>query len=93
MQQLASSTRSTRSYLFMQEFTERLTMPETRNQQRIREILGENEPEQDNSLQGKALARATHGQVPKTLKSFRSGTEPSTGSCFRTRGGTVMIDT
>ena len=42
-------------------------MPETRNQRRIRALLGENEPEQDNSLHGKALARATHGQLPKTL--------------------------
>ncbi len=42
-------------------------MPETRNQQRIREILGEKEPERDNSLRGKALGRATNGETPKTL--------------------------
>jgi hypothetical protein len=42
-------------------------MTETRNQQRIREILGEKEAEQDNSLRGKSLERATGGQVPKTL--------------------------
>ena len=43
------------------------TMTETRNQQRIREILQEKEAEQDNSLQGKALARATGQQLPRTL--------------------------
>jgi hypothetical protein len=42
-------------------------MPETRNQQRIREILGEEEPAQDNSLRGKALARATDEKIPRTL--------------------------
>ena len=42
-------------------------MTETRNQQRIREILQEKEAEQDNSLRGKALERATGQQVPRTL--------------------------
>ena len=42
-------------------------MTETRNQQRIREILKEREEEQDNSLRGKAFERATGEQVPRTL--------------------------
>jgi hypothetical protein len=42
-------------------------MPETRNQRRIRELLGEKEAEQDNSLQGKALERACEGKLPRTL--------------------------
>ena len=42
-------------------------MTETRNQRRIRELLGEKEAGQDNSLRGKALERATGGDVPKTL--------------------------
>ncbi len=42
-------------------------MTETRNQQRIREILQDKEQEQDNSLRGKALERAAGQQVPKTL--------------------------
>ena len=42
-------------------------MTETRNQQRIREILEQKEAEKDNSLRGKALERATRAAVPKTL--------------------------
>ena len=42
-------------------------MPETRNQQWIREILGEKEPVQDNTLRGKALERATAEKIPRTL--------------------------
>ncbi len=42
-------------------------MPESRNQRRIRELLGEKEQEKDNSLRGKALERATGEQLPRTL--------------------------
>ena len=42
-------------------------MSETRNQRRIREILGEAEPEQDHSLRAQAMDRATSERVPKTL--------------------------
>ncbi len=42
-------------------------MTETRNQQRIREILQDKEEEQDHSLRGQALERATGRQVPRTL--------------------------
>ena len=42
-------------------------MTETTNQRRIRELLGEKEPEKDRSLRGQALARATEESVPKTL--------------------------
>lgn len=42
-------------------------MTETRNQQRIRKILDEKEEENDNSLRGKALERATGQRLPRTL--------------------------
>lgn len=42
-------------------------MTETRNQQRIREILNQKEAEKDTSLRGKALERATGSTVPRTL--------------------------
>lgn len=42
-------------------------MSETRNQRRIREILGENEPDKDHSLRAQAMARATEETVPRTL--------------------------
>ena len=42
-------------------------MSETRNQRRIRELLGEREAEKDNTLRGKALERATGERLPKTL--------------------------
>ena len=42
-------------------------MTETRNQQRIRELLGDKEEEKDNSLRGKALERANEQRVPRTL--------------------------
>ena len=42
-------------------------MSETRNQRRIREILGEKEPENDHSLRGQAMERAKEDRVPRTL--------------------------
>ena len=42
-------------------------MSETRNQRRIREILGEKEAENDHSLRGQAMERAKEDRVPRTL--------------------------
>ena len=42
-------------------------MTETSNQRRIREILGDKEPEIDHSLRGQAMERATGDRVPRTL--------------------------
>ena len=42
-------------------------MSETRNQLRIREILGEQEPEKDHSLRAQAMKRAAGGRVPRTM--------------------------
>ena len=42
-------------------------MSETRNQRRIREILGEQEPEKDHSLRAQAMERAAEDGVPRTM--------------------------
>ena len=40
---------------------------ETRNQRRIRELLGESEPPKDHSLQAQAYERAVNQAVPTTM--------------------------
>jgi hypothetical protein len=42
----------------------------TRNQRRIREILGEQEEASDTSLRAQSLRRATSGEAPRTLTPF-----------------------
>jgi hypothetical protein len=43
---------------------------ETRNQRRIREILGESEQVPDHSLRGHALRRARSEEAPRTLTAW-----------------------
>mgnify|MGYP001814407086 FL=1 len=43
---------------------------ETRNQRRIREILGGSEPAPDHSLRGHALRRARSREAPRTLTAW-----------------------
>jgi len=47
-----------------------VTMTETRQQKRIRQILNRAEKAKDTSLRGNALKRATGSDVPRTLTAW-----------------------